>query len=270
MGVPFIPGMPSFSITPPATAFSTAVATLIQPYAGGRGAAMYSVSGGQPNWLNNWYTHLTDLIVTCSTTVNVLAIMRPLNWTTFSAAVAKNATAISLTDDPGLYSTGYRYPIPGQTFAPPGTANSVGPCASNNTIAAADYVAFQLADGSWHLSTIASGTQAGANLVLTTGTPNFSGGSVAAGSPCFFFGVAADTVPATKTVHLIATPIASTQKMNVLQGWGGNASAVGGGGGASTGFGINTLNPGDPLLILNPNATATTATDFVGGYYAKY
>ncbi len=272
MSIPFIPGNPAFAITPPATAFSTVVASLIPPYVGAKGAGlMYNSIGGsngRPNWWDQWYTHLTDLIVTCSTTANIIYIMRPLNWTTVAAAVAKNTTAVVLTDDPGIYSTNYRYELPGQTWNPPGTVNTVGPCATNNALAAGDYVAIQLADGSWHLSTVASGTFAA--VVLTTGTPNFTGGTIAAGAPCFFFGIFSDTVPATKTVHLIRTPIASTQQVNLLASWGGNASAVGGGGGASTGLGVPTLFPGDPLLIYNPNATATTTVDFIGGHHGKY
>lgn len=261
----------AFSITPPATAFSTAVATLIYPGPNIKSALACNTGlrGGRPNWWDDgWYIHITDLIVTCSTTANIIYIMRPLNWTTVKTAMAKNVTAMVLTDDPGIYSTNYRYPLPGQTWNPPGTVNTVGPCASDNALAASDYVAIQLLDGTYHLSTVSSGTFAA--VVLTTGTPNFTGGTVAAGSPCFWFGVNSDTVPATKTVHMIRTPIVSTQQVNLLAGWGGNASAVGGGGGASTGYGIPSLMPGEPLLIYNPNASATTTVDFIGGYFAKY
>lgn len=272
MSVPVIPGTQSFAVTPPATAFGTVVVSVIPPAPGRNGCPLlYSTkpgSGGAGNWTDQPYTHITDLVVTCSTTANIIYIMRPLGWTTFSAAVAKNTTAISLTDDPGAFATTYRYPVPGA--APVGLGGAGVPCVANNTLAANDYVAFQLADGRWVVDKIASGTVAGANVVLTTGTPNVTGATVAAGQPLFFFGINTDTVPATGTVHLIRTPIISTQQVNLLAGWGGNASAVGGGGGASSGNGVPSLFPGDPLLVYNPNATATTTVDFIGGDYRKY
>lgn len=276
MGVPVIPGCPAFAITPPATAFSTAVMTIIPPGPAVEGGALLygqkPGSNGLPNWWQDgWYIHITDLIVTCSTTANIIYILRPTNFTTFSAAVAKNATSITLADDPGVYSTNYRYKMPGISWNPPGTANTIGPGLADLTISSTNkFVAYQTASGVWHADTIASGTFGGANLVLTGGTGNYTGETIAANAPLFYFGVNTGTVPYTQNAHLIRTPIVSTQQVNLLAGWGGNASAVGGGGGASSGNGIPAFNPGDPIIIYNPNATATTTVDFIGGYYAKY
>lgn len=265
MPLPFIPGAPAFAITPPATAFGTVVTQLIEPGPNLKGARLlYSTAatGGRPNWTEQGsFAHITDLIVTCSTTANIIYIMRPQNWTTIKTALAKNATAITLTDDPGVYSTNYRYQLPGQTWNPPGTNNSVGPAVADDAIAAGDYVAYQLADGRWVLDKIASGTFAGANLVLTTGTPNITGATVAANSPLFLFGQFGDTHPQTGTVHLIRTPIISTNQQNLLASAG---SAV------SAGNGVAALNPGDPIMLYNPNAAATTTIDFVGGDYRRY
>ena len=275
MGLPTVPGVPSIQVTPPATAFGTVVVTCVRPTPNIKGLPLIfgpkPGSSGYPNWWSEgWYAHLTDLIVTCSTTANVITLMRPLNWTTVATAVAKNTTSMVLTDDPGVYSTNYRYPLPGQTWNPPGTTNSVGPSspASDNAIAGNDYVAYQLADGRWVADKVSS--VSGLTLTLTTGTPNVTGATVAAGSPVFFYGITTDTEPYTGAAHLFRTPIVSTQLVNLLAGWGGNASAVGGGGGAASGPGAGVEHPGDPILVYNANATATTTVDFIGGYYARY
>lgn len=278
-GLPFVPSTPGFVITPPATAFGTVVVSVIPPGPfDGHGVPFmvgpYAGGQGRPNWWTaGSVTHVTDLIVTCSTTANIIYLMRPLNWTTLGAAMAKNTTAITLTDDPGVFSTNYRYPLPNQTWTPPGTLNSGAnaPDTSDNTIATNDFIAFQLANGRWHVSKIASGTFGGGNLVMSTATPNFASSTAVAGTPVFFFGIFSDTVPATALPHNIFTPIVSTQKMNLLAPWGGNASAVGGGGGTSDGLGaVVSPVPGEPILVYNPNATATTTVDQVKGYYGKY
>ncbi len=276
-GVPFIPANPSWGFQLPATAFGTLLFQVIPPGPSADGVPFMlgpvAGGGGRPNWWTNGsFTHVTDLIVTCSTTLNLITLQRPLNWTTLGAAMAKNTTAITLTDDPGVYSTNYRYPLPGLPWNPPGTVNTTGnsPPLTDNALATNDYICFQLADGSWHASMIASGTFGGGNIVMTTGTPNFALATAPAGTPVFWFGLSTDSEPATRMPHLFYLPVASTQRVNALAGWGGNASAVGGGGGASTGYGYPSLFPGEPMLIYNPNATATTTVDYVGGYYGKF
>lgn len=282
MTVPFIPGCPTFALTPAATAFGTVVTTVIPPGPAQKGTPLIynsvSGSGGRPNWSDNgWYTHITDLIVTCSTTANIIYILRPTNFTSFGLGCAKNITALgnagaanSIIDDPGIYSTNYRYPLPSFSWNPPGTVNASGPNVTDIAISSTNkIVTYQTADGVWHYDTITSGTF-GSSLTLTTGTPNFTNGTIAANAPMFFYGPITATVPATGNVQLIRTPIVSTQQVNLLAGWGGNVSSVGGGGGASSGNGVCSLFPGDPLILYNPNATATTTIDFIGGYYARY
>ncbi len=276
-GVPTIPSNSAFGMQLPATAFGTVLFNVIPPGPSADGVPFMlgSVAGanGRPNWwTQGYFTHVTDLIVTCSTTANIITLQRPLNWTTLGAAMAKNTTAITLTDDPGVYSTNYRYPLPGAVWNPPGTTNaaSAAPPLTDNALATNDYICFQLSDGTWHVSMIASGTFGGGNIVMTTGTPNFAAATAPIGTPVFWFGLSTDTSPQTRVAHLFCTPIVSTQKMNVLAGWGGNASAVGGGGGCSTGYGYPTLFPGEPMLVYNPNATATTTVDFIGGFYGKF
>lgn len=271
-----------FSYTPPATAFGTVVTTVVAPGPSTLSPLAYNAmpgSNGYPNWWKDgWYTHITDLIVTCSTTANIIYVLRPLNFTAFLLGCAKNTTALaaagsasSIADDPGVFSTNYRYRLPGQNWQPPGTANTNGPATADQVITSTNkIVSYQIADGTWKYDTIASGTF-GSSLTLTTGTPNYTLGAINAGAPLFYYGaITAINPQAAPYVHLIRTPIISTQQVNLLAGWGGNASAVGGGGGASSGFGVGALNPGDPLIVYNPNATATTTVDYIGGYYYKY
>jgi len=257
MSVPFIPGLPGFGITPPHNAFGTVIAAVVPPFAGPRSAplvygAVTVAAGSKPNPVPNWYeqpyTHLTTLLYTTGTTAHAITVMRPLNWTTFAAAVAKNTTAISLTTDPGLYSTSYNYPLPGSQTAPALVAD--------NALAAGDYVAYQLDDGTWQYDTIASGTFSGGNIVLTTGTPNRNGATIAAGRPIFWFGVPADSDPATGQPHPFFDSIASTNKIDQIGGYNGE--------------GIVTLHPGDPMIVESNNVTATGIMDLVAGFFGRY
>lgn len=250
MGVPFIPGAPAFGFTPVQAAFGTVLTGLIPPWPGNGGApVLYTTPDGvAAPWKTQPYSHLTALTYTTGTTAHAVYVMRPLNWTMIKTALAKNTTAIVVDKDPGLFSTSYRYPLPGQQTAPVQVAD--------NAIAANDYVAFQYDDGTWQLDTIASGTFAGANLVLTTGTANRNGATVRANSPLFWFGIKTDSNPQTGRVHENFLTIASTNKSKLIDDL--------------IGSGIPTLNPGDPLIVLSNNATATGVIDYVGGVYLKY
>ncbi len=230
----------------------TAFTKLIPPWVGPPGAAamIYGLNANNtPNWTgpSGGVTHITRALYTTPSTQHNVYLMRPLNWTTFSVAVAKNATAITLAADPGVYSTNYKYSLP---------AGQTGPCVADNAIAANDYVAYQLADGTWVLDTIASGTFGGGNLVLTTGTPNVNGATIAASSPLFFFGIKTDTDPATGGAHWTTLTTASTNRQDIFQ----QDNTVGG---------FTALHPGDPIAFLSDNATAQGWLDLMAGYYGK-
>lgn len=259
MTVPFIPGLPGFGQTGGTKTAGTAINSLIAPFFGPRSAPVIfgplpTISPGAPptapapNWYANAaYTHLTYLNYTTGTTAHTITVMRPLNFTAFKTAVPKNTTAITLMTDPGLYSTSYNYQLPGLATAPVQLAD--------NALAANDYVAYQLADGTWQLDTIASGTFAGGNIVLTTGTPNRNGATIAAGSPLFWFGVATDSDPATGLGQPVFTSTASSTA-NLIN--------------SSNGEGIPTLHPGDLLLVQSNNLTAAGTMNLVAGDFRKY
>lgn len=249
----------SFSVGRNTANAGTAFAVMVPPYSGAKGGArkLFSVDTGQtingytgfPNWWgpNDAFAHITDYNGIHSSTSHTVRVMRPLNWTYFVNSIAKNTTAIGnsdLKDDPGAYSTNYRYQNPQASYLP-GVAN--------NTIASGDYVAYQLADGTWRLDTIASGTF-GSSLTLTTGTPNVTGGGVIlAGSPLFFFGASTDTDPATGAAHLGWDETVSTTQM--LQ--------------TAAGSLWHTLHRGDPICIYNANGTGATVLAGVWGVYTK-
>jgi hypothetical protein len=191
-------------------------------------------------------THITTVAYTTGATAHLIGIMRPFNYTWTTAAIAANGTGITLYDDPGVYSTNLKYSSPLST----GTA-----VVADNAIAANDYVMVQLKDGTWHVSTIASGTFGGANLVLTTAVPNITGGGVAAGAPVYFFGVIANSDPCTGTVNPQVTIGAS---LTIDKTWSE----------ANVGC-VAALHPGDPMLFYSPNGTNAGTLDFISGFYSK-
>src|SRR5678815_2103840 len=230
--------------------FSAAGVQLIPPFRGtpGAGAALYSVKPGTPPLLSSGHavTHINTVGYTTLGTAHLIGIMRPFNWTYLTAAVAANGTAIFTKTDPGLYSTSFYYACPGGV-----PVNGV----ADNAIAANDYVAIQLKDGNFHVSTIASGTFGGNNLVLTTALPNITGGGAYSGAPVYFFGVIGDSNPQTGLVNP-QTTIAASQTRDVT--WGQATMGI-----------AAALNPGDPLLFYTPNTTNNGTLEFISGFYAK-
>ncbi len=208
------------------------------------------------NWLSAaplfGIPHISTIRVEASSTAHVLLILRPLNWTYFPAGLAKNTTVIpdsaltGIADDPGVYSTNYKYPTVGGAF-PAQVADAA--VSSTNT-----QVCYQLADGTWQLDTIASGTF-GSTLTLTTGTPNRAGGAIPTGGVLFYFGALAGTLkdPATGLVAWSMATIVSvtTGYQDYLQGE------------------YAAIHPGDPLFIYDANATAADSIE-VTGYYGSY
>lgn len=110
------------------------------------------------------YTYLTYMGYTDAGTAHTLGILRSTGETTASAALAAAGTSLVLKADPGP---------------------------SGNGIAASDYIAIELDDGSWHLSLVTSWTSGTLTAVLTTAIP--TGRSVEAGAKVAFFGVIGDS-----------------------------------------------------------------------------
>jgi hypothetical protein len=271
--MPFNVGIPVLGTFSQASLASgtTAATMLIPPFAGPIGGAPYLYNANQTNvpltiavvqtkanWLQSpqfGVPHITSIIVNASATSHTVTILRPLNWTYFPAGLAKNTTAIpngsgasstGLYDDPGVYSTNYKYPTPGSVA--PGL---VADAAISGTNLA---VCYQLADGTWQYDTIASGTF-NSSLTLTTGTPNRTGGAIPAGAPLFYFGVLAGTLldPATGLAGWqFATKVSAVDTYtDVLTGL------------------FNGLHYGDPLICYDANATAADSI-MVTGYYGAY
>jgi hypothetical protein len=257
MQAAFLP-YPTFFVGRATASANTAFTQLIPPFPGAAGAPLiYSVDGsGIPNWSRSpggtqGYSHVTDLVYTTGNTLHQIAVMRPLNWTTFSAAVAKNVTNIGgkVTADPGTWQTAgvYKYPLPGGVTTVAATAN--------NTISTGDYVAYQLSDGTWQLDSIASGTFAGGNLTLTTGTPNTTTGTIAANSPLFWYGIVSDTDPATGMGH----PQWDTTANTTNEKFQSNVCSL-----------VASLHPGDPIFFYSPNGTAAGKLSYVAGFFARH
>lgn len=239
----------SFSVGRATAAGSTAFIKGIPPYPGPAGGPpiMYGLVGTRPNWNGpaGCFTHITDLIYTSGATLHQLAIMRPLNWTTVSSAAAINQAVINITADPGVYSTNYKYPQPSGFST--GTA-----VVADNAIAANDYCAYQLVDGTWVFDTVAS--VATLAITMTTNVPNITGGGVAAGAPFFFFGIVSDSNPQTGVAHHQWDSIASTGNEK-FQTAGGTSWC-------------SSLNKGDPLIFYSPNGTNAGKLTTISGYYS--
>lgn len=255
MGLPFIPSGPRFAITPARTAFGTVVTALIPPFRGPKDAAplLYQVVNGIPNWMGQLFTTILSMPILNSSTANAITILRPLNWTYFPSGLAKNTTAIpnstttGIAADPGLYATAFKYPMPNGSTSGPGQVSDAAISSTNK------YVAYQLQDGTWMLDTIASGTF-GSSLTLTTGTPNRTNGAIITGAPLFYFGATTLSNPQTGVAHLNTVPTVSVTE-DLLGG---------------KDVGIATLNAGDPMVVYNANATATTMILGVLGQYSSF
>ena len=250
MSVPSVFPFPAWTVSTLTQTAGTAITRLVPPYPGSaqRPSTPYSVNA---NGLASWtgastaWTHVSQILYTTSTTQHNVYVMRPLNWTYLTAAVAKNTTVFNVAADPGVYSTNYKYP----------TAGGVPPCqAADNAIAANDYVAFQYVDGTWQLDTVASVSSLA--ITLTTGTANRTGATVAANSPFFFFGIQTDVDPADGVAHWHTTTTASTNRAALI------ADYFSGG--------IQSWHPGDPMVIYVDNLTAAGALDLASGFYQKH
>lgn len=245
----------TFAVSEATGSGGTAFTALIPPYRGPAYNPLYVPSAilpGNPGPQGGYgtagsgsaYTHVNTLLYTTGATAHKVGIMRPLNWTTFAAAVPKNTTAITLTADPGKYSTNFNYQTPG----------GVVPAIADDTIVTGDYVAYQYADGTWQIDTIASGTFAGANLVLTTGTANQTGAVIPLGGILYYFGIIGDIDPNTGVTNWQTTLVASQARASLLQ-----EGVLGE---------ITSAHRGDPMIFYSPNTTNAGLMNHMAGYYS--
>lgn len=234
---------------------ATITTNLIPPWNGPLGSAPLICdprpTGPSANRFAKAITHLTSVNYTNGDTAHVLTLMRPKNYTWLTTAIAANGTALVPYDDPGVYSTNYKYPTPAGFTT--GTAQ-----VADNAIATNDWVCLQLKDGTWHKSMIASGTFGGGNLVLTTAVPNVTGGGAAVGAPVYFFGIPTDKDPATGLAD-INTSVAAVATSGVnFAVWS-----------YADGF-FSALHYGDPLLFHDPGTTHLGTLNYITGYYARW
>ena len=240
-------------------AANTVFTALCDPSRAGARPYLYNVANGETgangttgaaNWMKDapsiGLLRVTKLLYTTTTTAHNVGLMRPLNWSYCTAAVANNATAVTLKDNPGAFSTNYRYPLPAGNTKPINTAN--------NNMAASDYIAYQLKDGTWIVDTVSAFNTTTFALTLATATPNVTGGGIAIYTPFFWFGIISDTDPGNKQIHWQTTTIANTNRADLLQGYNGES--------------VQPLHYGDPLLFYSNNDSNAGTLAGIFGHYA--
>lgn len=222
---------------------NTAFAQFIPPFTPPSGAPVGSGTVADPH-VNRGIIHVTDFVYRVSTTGHTVTVMRPFNYTTFSADAAASQAVVNLTADPGLYQTAgrYKYPLPNGVTVP---------STANNGIAANDYVVFQTASGQWVMDTVSS-----VSSLAVTLTTNLPTGGVKKGGLLYFFGVAANTDPATNEANqtFLVTAHASTLTEYKLQ--------------SDSGL-WHSYHPGDPMIFHSDNSTAAGHIELIAGYYSK-
>ncbi len=222
---------------------ATVFTKLIPPYVGSGGPNLFSHpkrNFGQAR------TVVQKICYTTGDTAHVISMCRPFNYTYAVGAVAKNTSTLVIYDDPGVYSTNYKWPIAAASNIPSNTAD--------NAIATNDYIAVQLADGTFHFTKVTVSTL---TLTLTTALPNPTGvGGVLDGAIVYFYGaLVTDVDPATGNANPKTTIALSTTR-DVT--W------------ADSGVGVvDALHKGDPLIFYSPNTTHAGTLEFVSGYYTK-
>jgi len=179
---------------------------------------------------------VTTVCYTTGITAHTIGVMRPFNYTTFTADAAAAQAVVNIKDNPGLYATTYKYPKNGTLRV------------ADNGIAASDYVAYQCADGTWNVDTVAS-----VSVLAVTLTNTLPTGGVTNGGLLYFFGVIGDSDPATALVNP-QTQIAASLTRD--KSWSDSVLGV-----------MQALHPGDPLLFYSPNTTNAGILEFISGFY---
>ncbi len=242
-----------FSVPGGTATGGTAFAVGIPPFPGPANTPpfIYTLQpNGQPDWWSQsgCLTHITTIDQLNGSTAHTFYIARPKNWTTLTADAAAGQAVVNIAADPGVYTTNYRYPLPGVTpsaglYTYPGRV-------ANNVIAASDYAAYQLPDGTWVFDTVAS-----VSTLAITMTTNVPTGGVKSGAPFFIFGVpGTDSDPATGQLDPSFKTIVSIRQ--TIQDY-----VVGC---------FTSLHKGDPLLYYNANGTAADVLNVISGFYSQF
>lgn len=132
------------------------------------------------------YANLAAVVYTAAATAHTLTVMRPFNWTTFTADAAASQAVVNIAADPGTYSSGGLKDNPG----------NYTPSVANNGIAANDFVVYELPDGNFTLDTVSS-----VSSLAVTLSNNVPTGGVRKGMKLWFFGIITNTNPLTGVAH---------------------------------------------------------------------
>src|SRR5262245_23146195 len=94
---------------------ATVTTVLIPPFMGSDGPPLIyqpTPTGARAKSFGPAYTHVTTVCYTNGDTAHTLSILRPKNYSWLTAAIAANGTGVTMYDDPGVYSTNYKWPSP--------------------------------------------------------------------------------------------------------------------------------------------------------------
>jgi hypothetical protein len=191
--------------------------------------------------LSHAHTVITNILYSYPiTATHVCTIMRPLNYTMFSAAAAGGQAVVNITANPGSFSTVFNYPMRG----------SVAARTANTLLAATHYVVYQCPDGTYVLDTVAS-----ISSLAVTLTNNLPTGGVAAGDMFWMFGAPTSVDPTTAMAHLSFSPARAPAAAGMFM---------------ASGEGLFTsLHPGDPMIFYSNNATTAGFLELCSGYYER-
>jgi len=187
----------------------------------------------------NKRTKLSFLQITSGGTAHTWYVMREKGRTTLYSAAAGGATSLVLTKDPGLYSTNAEFQSRGIT-----------PSVSDNGVSTADYLIFELADGTAQLVKPSAVTTDSSTGRVTLTVSAIGGAGALAGATVWFMGAPADTDPHTNAIDpTIIPPTSATTTYPAAAGAGGAMIA-------------QSYHVNSPLLIYNANATAASVLDY--------
>jgi hypothetical protein len=184
-------------------------------------------------------TKISFLQITSGGTAHTWYMMMEKGRTTLYSAAAASATSLVLSKDPGLFSTN-----------PEWVNRGITPSVADNGIAANDYIALRLADGTMQLckpSAVSTDSSTG-RVTLTVSAIGAAG--ALAGATVWFFGAAGDSDPHTGAADPVILPPTSATT---------TYPASAGAGGALIG---QSFHPDSPILLYNANATAASVLDY--------
>lgn len=169
------------------------------------------------------YTYVTFFRYTCAGTAHTINLMRSTDATTAASALAAAGTALVLT----------AAVVDGGGNAP----------------ASGDYVAVELAEGDWHVSTISAWNSGTKTMTLNTAIP--TGKAVVAGARICFYGVHTDTV---HDDYQFTTPTGATTSYPAV---------------ANGGPIVKSRTKNEPIIFVSTNGTAAGTLVNYNGVFSK-